>query len=38
MVDGGEADWPLPSLLDAAKHGADHSLLVNSELRAWRMR
>ncbi len=25
-------------LLDVAKHGADHSLLVNSELRAWRMR
>lgn len=38
MVDGGEADWPLPSLLDAAKHGADHGLLVNSKLRAWRMR
>ncbi len=38
IVDGGEADWPLPSLLDVAKHGADHSLLVNSELRAWRMR
>jgi hypothetical protein len=25
-------------LLDVAKHGSDHSLLVNSELRGWQMR
>lgn len=38
VADGGEADGPLHSLLDVAKHGADHGLLVNSKLRAWRMR